>query len=103
MPLPPEMWDAYEQELKAYEQAVQDYERLKAERETEDAANETIARPKSNRLKDALGACRAAAGDNLDKEDVALLERLGASAEAADAFAVFDAADAAHIVGRCIV
>lgn len=45
------------------------------------------AEPKSNRLQDALAAYRAAAGDRLDPEAAAVLDRLAGDERAAAAFA----------------
>jgi len=48
------------------------------------------AEPKSNRLQDALAAYRAAAGDRLDPEAAAVLDRLAGDERAAAAFAELD-------------
>ena len=59
---------------------------------------------KSNRLKDALAAFRAAAGDDLDPKAAAVLDRLAVDERAAGAFAELDLneAGAAKILTACI-
>src|SRR5271168_1145637 len=59
---------------------------------------------KSNCLKDALSAFRAAAGDDLDPKAAAVLDRLAVDERAAAAFAELDLneAGAAKILTACI-
>ena len=62
------------------------------------------AEPKSNRLQDALAAYRAAAGDRLDPEAAAVLDRLAGDECAAEAFAELglNEAGACKILTICI-
>lgn len=62
------------------------------------------AKAKSSHLKDALAAYRAAAGDHLNRDETAVLDRLAADNRAACAFAEFnvDGRTAAKILTVCI-